>query len=68
MSRFVEFLTYNEEKIGKRVIRIDESKTTKVCCNGKKLKKRLLFERNITCDRGTHVDQDLNSVLKIMRS
>ena len=31
LSRFVEFLTYKAEKMGKRVIRIDESKTTRAC-------------------------------------
>lgn len=31
MGRFVEFLTYKAEKIGKRLIRIDESYTSSVC-------------------------------------
>ncbi|MFX1364183.1 MAG: zinc ribbon domain-containing protein [Promethearchaeota archaeon] len=66
ISRIVEFLTYKAEKIGKRVIRIDESKNTKACCKSKKLKIRLFFKRNIICDCGTHVDRDLNSVLNIM--
>ena len=30
MGRFVEFLTYKAEKIGKRLIRIDESYTSSV--------------------------------------
>ncbi|MFW9988093.1 MAG: RNA-guided endonuclease InsQ/TnpB family protein [Candidatus Odinarchaeota archaeon] len=66
MSRFVEFLTYKAEKIGKRVIRIDESMTTKACCKCGKLKKRLIFERSITCDCGNHIDRDLNSAINIM--
>ena len=66
MSRFVEFLTYKAEKIGKRIIRIDEFKTTKACCKCGKLKKRLIFERSITCDCGNHIDRDLNSTINIM--
>ncbi|MFW9988593.1 MAG: RNA-guided endonuclease InsQ/TnpB family protein [Candidatus Odinarchaeota archaeon] len=66
MSRFVEFLTYKAEKIGKRVIRIDESKTTKACCKCGKLKKILVFERTIICDCGNHIDRDLNSAINIM--
>ncbi|MFX1501856.1 MAG: zinc ribbon domain-containing protein [Promethearchaeota archaeon] len=66
MFKFVEFLTYKAEKIGKRIIRIDESKTTKACCKDRKLKKRVLFERNITCDCGTQVDRHLNAVFNIM--
>ncbi|MBN1217194.1 MAG: IS200/IS605 family accessory protein TnpB-related protein, partial [Candidatus Lokiarchaeota archaeon] len=30
MARFIQFLTYKAEKIGKRVIKIDESATTQV--------------------------------------
>ncbi|MFX1366823.1 MAG: RNA-guided endonuclease InsQ/TnpB family protein [Promethearchaeota archaeon] len=66
MSRFVEFLTYKAEKIGKRVIRIDESMTTKACCKCGKLKKRSIFERNIICNCGNHIDRDLNSAINIM--
>lgn len=66
MSRFVEFLTYKAEKIGKRVIRIDESKTTKACCKCGKLEKRPIFERSVNCDCGNHIDRDLNSAINIM--
>ncbi|MFX1499533.1 MAG: zinc ribbon domain-containing protein [Promethearchaeota archaeon] len=66
MSRLVEFLTYKLEKIGKRVIRIDESKNTKACCKDRRLKEGLLFERSITCDCGNHVNRILNSVINIM--
>ena len=66
LERFVEFLTYKAKKIGKRVIRIDESKTTKACCKCGKLKNRLIFERSITCDCGDHIDRDLNSAINIM--
>ncbi len=32
LGRFVQFLTYKAEIIGKRIIRIDEKNTTKRCC------------------------------------
>ncbi len=66
MSRFVEFLTYKAEKMGKRVIRIDESKTTKACCKCGKIEQRPIFERHINCDCGNHIDRDLNSAINIM--
>ncbi|MFW9988062.1 MAG: RNA-guided endonuclease InsQ/TnpB family protein [Candidatus Odinarchaeota archaeon] len=66
LSRFVEFLTYKAEKIGKKVIRIDESKTTKACCKCGKLEKRAIFERIIICDYGNRIDRDLNSAINIM--
>ncbi|MBY9008179.1 MAG: transposase, partial [Candidatus Lokiarchaeota archaeon] len=59
-------MTYKAEKIGKRVIRIDESKTTQVCCKCGKAKKRPIFERIINCDCGSHIDRDLNSAINIM--
>ncbi|MFX1501645.1 MAG: zinc ribbon domain-containing protein [Promethearchaeota archaeon] len=66
LSRFVDFLTYKAEKRSKKVIRIDESKTTKACCKCGKLKKRTIFVRIITCDCGNRIDRDLNSAINIM--
>ena len=66
MSRFAEFLTYKAEKMGKRIIRIGENKTTKACCKCGKLSKRSLHERVITCDCGNQIDRDLNSSFNIM--
>ncbi|MFX1364109.1 MAG: RNA-guided endonuclease InsQ/TnpB family protein [Promethearchaeota archaeon] len=66
LSRFVEFLTYKAEKMGKKVIRIDEFKTTKACCKCGKLKNRVIFERFIICDCGNRIDRDLNSAINIM--
>ena len=66
MSRFTQFLTYKAKKVGKRVIKIDESKTTQVCCNCGKGKKRALYERTIICDCGNHIDRDFNSAINIM--
>ncbi len=66
MSRFAEFLTYKAEKLGKRVIRIGEDKTTKACCKCGKLSKRAIYERFIRCDCGNQIDRDLNSAVNIM--
>ncbi len=66
MSRFAEFLTYKAEKIGKRVIRIGEDKTTKACCKCGKLSKRAIYERVINCECGNQIDRDLNSAINIM--
>ncbi len=66
LSRFVKFLTYKAEKVGKRVIRINESKTIKACCKCGRLKKRSIFEKIIICDCGNRIDRDLNSAINIM--
>jgi putative transposase len=67
MGRFVQFLTYKARKIGKRIIKIDESYTTQVCCSCGMRKKRSLSERDIFCDCGNQIDRDLNSAVNIMK-
>ena len=66
VGRFVQFLTYKAEKIGKRVIRIDESYTTQTCAKCGKKGVRELSERDINCDCGHKMDRDLNSSINIM--
>lgn len=66
MGRFTEFLTYKAEKIGKRVIRIDESYTFQKCYICGRKKKRALSERTILCDCGNQIDRDLNSAINIL--
>ena len=66
LGRFVQFLTYKAQKIGKRVIRIDESYTTQTCAKCGKRVKRPLSERDIICDCGHRMDRDLNSAINIM--
>ena len=66
LGRFVQFLTYKARKIGKRVIRIDESYTTQTCAKCGKRIKRKLSERIINCDCGHQMDRDLNSSINIM--
>jgi len=66
LGRFAEFLTYKAEKIGKRVIRIDESYTSQKCSICGKRKKRALSERTILCDCGNQLDRDLNSAVNLL--
>ena len=66
LGRFAEFLTYKAERIGKRIIRIDESYTTQNCFACGKHMKRGLSERTIKCDCGNYMDRDLNSAVNIM--
>ncbi len=66
MGRFAKFLTYEAEKIGKKVIRIDESYTTQVCAKCGKKQKRSLSERIIICDCGNTIDRDINSAIYIV--
>lgn len=66
LGRFVQFLIYKAKKIGKRVIRIDESYTTQTCAKCGRRVKRELSERDINCDCGHRMDRDLNSAINIM--
>ncbi len=66
LGRFAEFLTYKAEKVGKRVIRIDESYTSRKCCICGTMRKRELYERNIICDCGNQFDRDINAAINIM--
>ncbi len=67
MGRFIQFLTYKAKRIGKRLIKIDESYTTQVCCSCGMKKKRSLSEREIICNCGNHIDRDLNSAINLMK-
>lgn len=66
LGRFAQFLTYKAEKLGKRVIRIDERGTSQKCCICEHRRKRRLYERTITCDCGNSLDRDVNSAINIM--
>jgi putative transposase len=66
LSRFIEFLTYKAELIGKRVIKIDESYTSQECCICGKRHNMPLSERIMSCDCGNNIDRDRNSAINIM--
>jgi len=66
LSRFIEFLAYKAELIGKRVIKIDESYTSRMCYVCGKLHDIPLWKRNMECDCGNYMDRDRNSAINIM--
>jgi putative transposase len=66
LGRFTQFLTYKAERVGKKVIRIDESYTSQKCVVCGKHVKRALSERFITCNCGNRIDRDLNSALNLL--
>jgi putative transposase len=67
LSRFIEFLTYKAELAGKKVIRIDESYTSKECCICGTRHNMPLWERIMKCDCGNVIDRDRNSAINIMK-
>ena len=66
LARFVGFLTYKAEKIGKRVIEINERGTTKRCYACGKMHDMPLWKRTYSCDCGNIIDRDRNSAVNIM--
>lgn len=66
LGRFVGFLTYKAELIGKRVIEINEKDTSKQCCVCHMKHDMPLYKRIIKCDCGNHIDRDINSSINIM--
>jgi putative transposase len=67
LSRFIGFLTYKAELRGKKVIRIDESYTSKECCVCGTRHDMPLWERIMKCDCGNVIDRDRNSAINIMK-
>lgn len=68
LSRLTGFLTYKAIQAGKKVIKINEKRTTKRCrkCMDKKI--RQLNERVIHCDKcGLVIDRDINGAVNIMQ-
>jgi len=66
ISKFVGFLTYKAEKIGKRVIEISEVNTTKRCYVCGKMHDMAISDRIMKCDCGNVIDRDRNSAINIM--
>ena len=67
LSRFVGFLTYKAELAGKKVIRIDESYTSKDCCVCGVRHDMQLWNRIMKCGCGNVIDRDRNSAINIMK-
>jgi putative transposase len=66
LARFTQFLTYKAEKIGKKVIKIDESYTSQVCCKCGAVHYMPINQRVYNCDCGNIMDRDRNSANDIM--
>jgi len=64
--RFVRFLTYKAELVGKRIIEINERGTTKECCVCGKKQDMPLHKRIYECDCGNGIDRDKNSAVNIL--
>ena len=69
MSRFIELVAYKAEKVGKRVILIDEAYTTQICpCCGD-IEPKSLAQREIFCRNcGYQENRDLASAINILAS
>ncbi|MFX1533707.1 MAG: RNA-guided endonuclease InsQ/TnpB family protein [Promethearchaeota archaeon] len=66
LARFVELLTYKAQKLGKKVIVIDERNTSKTCCLCGKKQDMPLHKRIFDCECGNRMDRDQNSAVNIM--
>jgi len=66
IARFVGFLTYKAELVGKRVVEISERETSKRCCCCGREQKMPLYKREYVCDCGNVIDRDKNSAINIM--
>lgn len=66
IARFVGFLTYKAERVGKKVIEINERNTTRKCCVCGRRHDMPLWKRVMDCDCGNMIDRDRNSAVNIM--
>ncbi|WP_231591933.1 transposase [Methanosarcina sp. WH1] len=60
-------MTYKAKLTGKKVIRIDETYTSKECCVCGKRHDMPLWERIMKCDCGNVIDRDRNSAINIIK-
>ncbi len=67
IGRFARFLTYKAEKVGKKVIRISERRTTKRCSYCMNKENKLLSERTISCDCGLVINRDTSSAATLLQ-
>jgi putative transposase len=66
LSRFINFLSYKAELIGKKVVKIDEAYTSQKCCVCGEIHLMPLSERVMSCNCGNTIDRDRNSSINIM--
>jgi putative transposase len=69
MSRFIKLVAYKAEKVGKRVILIDEAYTTQICPLCGQLEPKSLAQRFVVCSNcGYQADRDLAAAINILAS
>jgi putative transposase len=66
LARFIGFLTYKADRVGKKIIKIDERYTTKTCCGCGTMHDMPLSKRVMQCECGIVIDRDRNSAINIM--
>lgn len=67
IARFVQYLTYKAERVGKSVKRIDERYTSKTCCCCGEQQEMPLSKRTYNCGTcGNELDRDVNSSINIL--
>lgn len=66
LARLTQLLAYKAEKIGKKVIKVDESFTSQVCCKCGASHYMPIYQRVYNCDCGNIMDRDRNSANSIM--
>ncbi len=66
IGRIVGFLTYKAKRVGKRIVEINESGTSKKCCVCANVHAMPLYKRDYVCDCGNRMDRDRNSAINIM--
>ena len=71
IARFIELVSYKAEKLGKRVLPIDEDYTTLICPRCGAMKYKLLSERTLICTNkkrncGLIIDRDLAAAINIL--
>ncbi|MFX0066061.1 MAG: RNA-guided endonuclease InsQ/TnpB family protein [Candidatus Hermodarchaeota archaeon] len=66
LGRFVELLTYKAQKLGKKVIVIDERHTSKTCCVCGQQQAMPLHQRHYHCECGNQLDRDQNAAVNIL--
>ena len=67
IHNFINLLSFKAEMMGKKVIKIDESNTSKMCCICGKIHKMNISKRTMKCDCGNEIDRDINSAINIMK-
>jgi len=67
LGRFVQFLTYKSNRVGKRLIEFDERNTSRECYVCGKLHYMPLWKRVMKCECGNVIARDKNSCVVLMK-